>query len=147
MVISAREPFRLSALLLYAALAGCSATLTDVSTAGLQSNGDYAFTDQEQLRSCEQLAARSAEIRQRMLQLSSSAMDKMHSEENTTLAAVGRLVGYPPAEAPEIAEYNTLRAESTTIEAARVRKQCAAPVDAAGQKPLQDRPAAAPARS
>jgi hypothetical protein len=121
--------------------------LNDVSTAGLQSNGDYAFTDQEQLRSCEQLAVRSAEIRQRMLQLSSSAMDKMKSEENTTLAAFGRLVGSPPAEAPEITEYNRLKAESTAIGAARVRKQCAAPVDAAGQKPPQDKFATAPARS
>lgn len=123
-----RQPLVLA---LAAVLAGCSLALDGKAPPpGLQSDGIYALSDQEQLRSCEQLLNRSVEIKAQQQDLSKRVLDKVETEKtnpesHTTLAALSRLAGAPSAEAPDIAEYNRLTAELTAIDAARTRKHCA----------------------
>jgi hypothetical protein len=107
------------------AIAGCSLAIDGShSRPGLQADGTYVLSDQEQLRGCDQLSARSLEISRQMLDVSGRAIDKVKSGSNTTSMAFARLAGSSPEEAAEIAEYNRLKAESTAIDAARTRKLC-----------------------
>jgi hypothetical protein len=109
------------------AIAGCSLAIDGGhSPPGLQADGTYVLSDLEQQRSCDQLSARSLEIKRQMLDVSGRAIDKVKAGSNTTTTAFARLAGSPPEEAAEIAEYNRLKAESTAIDAARTRKLCGA---------------------
>ena len=49
----------------------------------------------------------------------------MQWEPQTLSSSLNRLLGFPGAEAPEIADFNELRAESVAIDSALERKGCA----------------------
>jgi hypothetical protein len=60
------------------AIAGCSLAIDGGhSPPGLQADGTYVLSDLEQQRSCDQLSARSLEIKRQMLDVSGRAIDKV----------------------------------------------------------------------
>lgn len=118
---------RLLALSISAAvLAGCS-SLGDMAGAkrpGFQANGTYVLSDQEQQLSCEQLQARSTAVTQQIQEVSTKAVNSMQWEPSSMASPLGRLFGFPGAEAPEVADYKQLQAESTALDDQRRLKGC-----------------------
>jgi hypothetical protein len=110
-------------------LAACSSALDSGAARlpGFQADGTYILTDQEKSLDCERLLERSQAISKQIQEISDRAVGKLNSEKNTAAAALGRLIGYPSAEAAEIAEYNRLKGMLAAIESERTRKGCVAP--------------------
>ena len=109
------------------ALAGCSTVqdLAGVPRPGLQNDGTYVLTSEEQALGCRELEERSLGLKQHMQTLPAQAMDQMQQLPNTVSAALGRLFGSPGACVPAVAEYNEARAESVALNESLAKKGCA----------------------
>jgi hypothetical protein len=67
---------------------------------------------------------RSVALKDQMDALAGQALEVMQWEPQTLSSSLNRLLGFPGAEAPEIADFNELRAESLAIDSARAQKGC-----------------------
>jgi hypothetical protein len=84
----------------------------------------YVLSAQEQGLGCRALQERSLGLREQMQALSTSAVEQMQQVPSTIAAAWGRLVGFPGAGVPAVAEYNEARAESAALNATLAQKGC-----------------------
>ncbi len=120
------EAVRQAGLLLVVVLAACAPGLNADAAkhSGLQADGTYVLSDDERWLDCGQLLDRSHAVTRQMQDVSTHAVEKLNSQPSTTVAALGRLIGLPAEEAPEITEYNQLKAEAAALQSAQARKGC-----------------------
>jgi hypothetical protein len=84
-------------------------------------NATYALSVKEAGLDCQHLQERSITLKD---QMDAQALEVMQWEPQTLSSSLNRLLGIPGAEAPEIADFNELRAESLAIDSARAQKGC-----------------------
>lgn len=105
-------------------LAGCSTPeLANLPRTGLQDDGTYLLSEQEQGLGCRDLQERSLGLQEQMQALSVQALEQMQQLPGTAAAAWKRLVGAPEG-VPAIAEYNEARAQSAALNQTMTRKGC-----------------------
>ena len=84
----------------------------------------YALSVKEAGLDCQHLQERSVALKDQMDALAGQALEVMQWEPQTLSSSLNRLLGIPGAEAPEIADFNELRAESLAIDTARAQNGC-----------------------
>ena len=118
-------------------LAGCSLSqeLVGAPHPGLQQDGTYVVSQQEQDRGCRALQDRSLGLQQHMQTLSVQAVEQMQQLPGTVAAGWQRLVGAPGDGVPAIAEYKEAQAESAALNRTMTAKGCngSAPATASAQ--------------
>lgn len=107
-------------------LSGCSMSqeLAGAPHPGLQQDGTYVVSQQEQDLGCRALQERSLGLQGHMQALSVQALDQMQQLPGTVVAGWKRLVGAPGEGVPAIAEYNEARAESVALTRTMTSKGC-----------------------
>jgi hypothetical protein len=107
-------------------LSGCSMSqeLANAPHPGLQQDGTYVVSQQEQDMGCRALQERSLGLQEHMQTLSVQALDQMQQLPSTVVAGWKRLVGAPGDGVPAIAEYNQARAESAALTRTMTSKGC-----------------------
>ncbi len=101
---------------------------------GIQNDGTYVMTAQEQDLGCRALEERSKGLQEQMQELSQQAMKEMQQVPQTVANAWGRLFGDPGDGVPAVAQYNAARAESAALDATLARKGCPSDVNTASIK-------------
>jgi hypothetical protein len=105
-------------------MAGCSMSqeLIGAPHSGIQKDGSYLMSAQEQGMACRELQDRSAGLQQHMQVLSVQAVEQVQQLPGTVVASWQRLVGEPGA--PAIAEYKEAQAESAALNRTITSKGC-----------------------
>ncbi len=109
-----------------APFAGCSSLPNNVGAKvpGPELSATYALSVKEAGLDCEHLQERSVALKDQMEATAGHALEVMQWEPHTVSSSLNRLLGLPGAEAPEIADFNELRAESLAVDSARAQKGC-----------------------
>ena len=109
-----------------APFAGCSSLPNNVGTKvpAPELSATYALSLKEAGLDCQHLQERSVALKDQMDVIAGQALEVMQWEPQTIASSFNRLLGFPGAEAPEIADFNELRAESLAIDRARAQKGC-----------------------
>jgi hypothetical protein len=118
-------------------VAGCS-TVADLSGAprpGLQKDGTYVLSSDEQGLGCRELQERQLGLQEQLEALPAKAVQQMQELPQTVASAWGRLVGSPDQGVPALAEYNEAKAEAVALNESLQRKGCGSAVETAGIKP------------
>ena len=91
---------------------------------GLQKDGSYMLSEQDQGLGCRQLQEKSLGLQEHMQQLSVQALDQMQQLPDTMVGAWKRLVGAPGKGVPAIDAYNEAHAEVDAVNRSMTRKGC-----------------------
>jgi hypothetical protein len=119
-----RPAFTAGALAL--TMAGCSMSqdLLGAPHSGIQKDGSYLMSAQEQGMACRDLQERSAGLQQHMQTLSVQAVEQMQQVPGTVVSGWQRLVGNPGEGVPAIAEYKEAQAETVALNRTITSKGC-----------------------
>lgn len=121
-----RKALVLLTLSISTAFAGCSSLPNNVGAKapGPELSATYALSVKEAGLDCQHLQERSVALKDQMDAIAGRALEVMEWEPQTLSSSLNRLLGFPGAEAREIADFNELRAESLAIDSARAQKGC-----------------------
>jgi hypothetical protein len=107
-------------------MAGCSMSqdLLGAPHSGIQKDGSYLMSEQEQGMGCRALQDRAAGLQQHMQTLSVQAVEQMQQVPGTVVSGWQRLVGNPGDGVPAIAEYKDAQAETVALNRTISSKGC-----------------------